>query len=112
EVVAAAAAAGRGGGLGIVPLVAGRADPTATAALTAAPTTSAAASGRTATATAATEHLHVIADDYGRIPLGSLLIGPFSRTKAAFDVHLRAFPEVLGSDFAEPAEEHHAVPLG
>src|SRR5581483_5919663 len=63
-------------------------------------------------ALAAAEHLHAVGDDLGGGALLPLLVLPLARAEAPFDVDLRALLQVLARDLREPAEEHHAVPLG
>src|SRR5262249_820969 len=65
-----------------------------------------------AATTAATEHLHVVTDDLGRIALVALLVLPLARAQAALDVHLRALAQVLGRNLRQAPEECDPVPLG
>src|SRR5690606_26372117 len=65
-----------------------------------------------ATFTAAAEHLHLVGDDVGAVLLHAVLAGVLVVAQLALDVDLRALAQVLAGDFAELAEEHHAVPFG
>src|SRR5690606_34516469 len=68
--------------------------------------------GRCARARAPAEHLHLVRDDLGRIAVVPVTILPFSRTQTAFDIDLRAFPQVFGRDFRQSAEHRDVVPFG
>jgi len=70
-----------------------------------------AASARSATPATTAQHLHVVADDLGRVTRDTRLVLPLASAQAALNVDLRAFLQVLGGDFAQPAEENHPVPL-
>ena len=50
--------------------------------------------------------------DLGGVVIPTLPILPLAGPKAAFDVDLRTFAEILRGDFSEAAKEDHAVPLG
>src|SRR5690606_28711736 len=54
-----------------------------------------------ATATAATEHLHLVGDDLGDVALLAILAGELVVADRAFDVALRTLAQVLAGDFAE-----------
>src|SRR5262249_37405184 len=58
------------------------------------------------------QHLHLVADNLGRIALVALLILPLASAQTALNVDLRALAQVLGGDLGQPAEERHAVPFG
>src|SRR5690606_34425085 len=62
-------------------------------------------------AAAAVEHLHVVGDDLGGVALHAVLF-PAAGLQAAFNVDLRALPDVFGNNLGEALVEHHAVPLG
>src|SRR6185437_10850879 len=68
----------------------------ATAAPRATTATRPATSTAFAPAPAAPEHLHLAADDLGRVAVAALFVLPLARAQAAFDVDLRALAQVLG----------------
>src|SRR6185437_326407 len=83
------------------------------------PLASAALGGRSARAcacaracSASAEHLHLVRDDLGGVPLDALLVLPLARAQAPLDVDLRALVQVLGGDLREPIEHHDPVPFG
>src|SRR5450631_138885 len=82
-------AAGRRGGRVII-VSGGRAG--AAAALAAAH-----AAGATASAS---QHLHIVGDDFGGKPVVSLLVLPLSCAQPALDEYLRSLAQVLGRDFS------------
>src|SRR5690606_13823765 len=66
----------------------------------------------TAAFTTAAQHLHFVGNDVRGVLLHAILTGVLVVTQAAFDVDRAALAQVFAGDFAELAEEHHAVPFG
>src|SRR5471032_1004257 len=60
----------------------------------------------------ATQHLHLLGDDVGRVLLYAVFVGVLAGLQAAFDVDRRTFFQILADDFSQAAEERNAVPLG
>src|SRR6185369_4449600 len=66
----------------------------------------------TAAATgAATEHLHAIGDDFGRVLFLSFLVLPLARLQPALHIYLAAFFQIFAGDLGELAEKRDPVPF-
>jgi len=68
--------------------------------------------GRRAHAFAATEHLHFVGNDLGRVALVAVLVLPLVGPDAPFDIDLAALLEILAGRLGQLAEEDDAVPFG
>src|SRR5690606_20109000 len=68
--------------------------------------------GRRTGARTAAEHLHLVRDDLGRPPVVAVPILPLAGAEPPLDVHLRALPQILGSDLRQAVEHGDVVPLG
>ena len=68
--------------------------------------------GGLAHAFAATEHLHLVGDDVGRVFLNAIFVGVLAGFQAAFHIDGAALFEVLAGDFSQFAKEGDTVPLG
>lgn len=71
-----------------------------------------ATAGRRTHTLARTEHLHVVAANFGGVALLAILIGPLAGAQAAFDIDLRALLQILAANLGQLAESRDTDPLG
>ena len=58
------------------------------------------------------QHLHLIADNIGRVTIISAFVLLFSGLQAPLDIHGLAFREIFTGDLGQFAPERNIVPLG
>ena len=61
---------------------------------------------------ATAEHLHFVGADLGGVLVLAVLVLPFARAQAAFDIDLADIAQILAGDLGELSVEAEAVPLG
>jgi len=63
-------------------------------------------------AATAAEHVHLFADDFGRVTVLSGLVLPFTGLQPPFDVNLRAFFQIFAGYFGQTVKKHDSMPFG
>ena len=61
---------------------------------------------------AATQHLHLLGDDFSGETLLTVLACPFTGAQTTFYVDGTAFTQVLTCNFSQTVVEHHTMPFG